>query len=57
MQAFIDAVDNINPRLSTVFEESILGDDVYEVNVKPLPPNGGGIAYYIGPSIDGKRKG
>ncbi len=57
VQAFVDEIDNINPRLKDLFEEDILGDDVYEVNVKPVPPNGGGIAYYIGPSIDGKRKG
>ncbi len=57
LDAFIDEVENINPRLKDLFEDHLLDNDVYEVNVKPVPPNGGGIAYYITPSLDGRRKG
>ncbi len=57
MMAFKDEMDNINARLNIMFEDSILGDDVFDVDVKPVPQLGGTIAYYNPPSLDGSRTG
>ena len=57
MEAFNNETDNINLRLPKFFEDAILGDDVYNVNVEPMPSDRGGIAYYVPPTVDGNRTG
>lgn len=34
-----------------------MNTDTFNVTVKPVPPGGGGLAYYSKPSVDGRRKG
>ena len=57
MEAFKDELDNIAPRLKTLFNERILTEKVMQVNVKKVPPGGGGIAYYVPASANGRRNG
>ena len=57
MEAFQDEIDNIIPRLKTIFHEEMLTENVLTVNVKPVPAGGGGIAYYRQGSVDGRREG
>lgn len=49
-------MSRINSRLNLTFGDNELSE-VNRLDVKPFPPGQGGLAYYNGPSIDGKRKG
>ena len=44
-------------KLHPLFDEHVLNRDTFNVSVKPTPPDGGGLAYYNGPSVDGRRVG
>ena len=50
---FSDSKSKIRP----LFDEHVLNSDTFNVTVKPVPPGGGGLAYYSNPSVDGRRKG
>ena len=54
---FRDLMSEISPALDKVFSEEILQNYVYELEAKPVPPGGGGLAYYLQGSLDKKRKG
>ena len=49
-------MSRITSRLNVSFADTEL-TEVHHLDVKPFPPGQGGLAYYNGPSIDGKRKG
>ena len=57
IEAYKDEIDNVIPRLKNIFHEALLTEQVLNVNVKPVPPGGGGIAYYREASADGRRNG
>ena len=57
IEAYKDEIDNVIPRLTNIFHEELLTEKVLSVNVKPVPPGGGGIAYYDSGSADGRRNG
>ena len=57
IEAYNDEVDNVIPRLKSIFHEEFLTEKVLNINVKPVPPGGGGIAYYEPGSADGRRNG
>jgi uncharacterized protein (DUF885 family) len=40
-----------------LFNKEVLQDEIFKVNVEPVPPNINSLAYYKTPSLDGKRKG
>ena len=40
-----------------LFEDKILTKKVLDVNIKPVPPGRGGIAYFSSGSADGRRMG
>ena len=50
---FSEATSKLHP----LFDEHVLNSDTFNVSVKPTPPDGGGLAYYNGPSVDGRRVG
>ena len=50
---FSDSTSKIRP----LFDAHVLNGDTFNVTVKPVPPGGGGLAYYENPSVDGRRKG
>ena len=52
-ESFSDALSKLEP----LFDEYVLNRDTYNVSVKPIPPGGGGLAYYSPPSVDSRRKG
>ena len=54
---FIDINDRVKPKLKNVMDKALLNEDTYNIIVKPVPPGGGGLAYYNGPTVDGRRKG
>jgi uncharacterized protein (DUF885 family) len=55
--AFVGETENIKPRLKFMFEEKLLSNSVMSINVKAVPPTGGGIAYYKPSTVDGRREG
>ena len=57
INAYKQEVENIKPKLATVFETKILTEKLLNVNVKPTPPGTAGIAYYEAGSPDGRRDG
>ena len=57
LQHFEDLVGQINPKLGQVFGPEVLIPEVLDLQPKVAPPSGGTFAYYMGPSLDGKRKG
>ncbi len=50
-------VNDILPKLDTIFEPRLINDYTKNLNVEPVPPAGSGLAYYRGASFDGRRKG
>ena len=57
MKAFQDEVLRINPFLPKYFSKEVLTKDIYELEVKPVPPGKSGLAYYKAASYDKTRKG
>ena len=57
MDYFNDINEQVKPKLNDVMDKALLNEDTYNVNVKPAPPGSGGLAYYNGPTVDGRRKG
>ena len=57
MNYFIDINDRVKPKLKDVMDDAVLNEDTYNINVKAVPPGGGGLAYYKAPTVDGRRKG
>ena len=61
-QAMLDyfecIITAIEPRLANLFREPVLTQDTYNLQVFAVPPGGrGGIAFYMSPSVDGRRTG
>ena len=52
-----ETIARINAKLGDFFPESLLTDKALNVNLFPVPPGGGGLAYYEAGTADGKRKG
>ena len=50
---FSDATSKLEP----IFDEHVLNSDTYNVSIQPVPPGGGGLAYYNAPTVDGRRLG
>ena len=50
-------IAKINKKLPDFFPDSLLTDDTLNVNLEPVPPGGGGFAYFKAGTPDGKRKG
>ena len=57
INAYKQEVENIKPKLATVFETKILTEKLLNVDVKPTPPGTAGIAYYEAGTPDGRRDG
>ena len=58
MAGFVNAtITRINAKLRDFFPDSLLTDNALNVNLFPVPPGGGGLAYYEAGTADGKRKG
>ena len=57
LKAFQDEVLRINPFLPKYFSKEVLTKDIYELEVKPVPPGKSGLAYYKAASYDKTRKG
>ena len=57
MKYFQDIIDNIAPKLKLVMDDTLLNNDTYNLQLKKLPAGSGGLAYYIRPTVDGRRKG
>ena len=53
----LPCLENIKPKLATVFETNILTEKLLNVDVKPTPPGTAGIAYYEAGTPDGRRDG
>ena len=57
IQAFMDAQARINLHLETLFSDLILTDDIYELEIRPVPVGKSGLAYYEQANYDKTRKG
>ena len=57
IDAYQKANEEIKPKLYDLFEDKILTKKVLDVNIKPVPPGRGGIAYFSTGSADGRRMG
>ncbi len=57
LQHLEDLIGQINPKLSQVFGPEVLKPEVLDLHLKEAPPSRGTFAYYMAPSLDGKRKG
>ena len=56
MQFLLNIVEQIHPKLAEYFGPGVAKPEVLAMDVKVAPP-GGAFAYYIPPSLDGKRRG
>ena len=54
---FQDIIDKIEPKLKLVMDDALLNNDTYNLQLKKLPAGSGGLAYYIRPTVDGRRQG
>eukprot|EP00094_Tigriopus_californicus_P005138 TCALIF_04952-PA protein Name:"Similar to Slc25a15 Mitochondrial ornithine transporter 1 (Mus musculus)" AED:0.50 eAED:0.50 QI:0/0/0/0.33/1/1/3/0/767 len=53
-----DILDNkINPILSQIIPEELLTSEIYQPNIAPVPPGGGGSVYFLSGAVDGSRPG
>ncbi len=52
-----DLIGQINPKLVQVFGPEVLEPKVLDLQTKAAPLSSGYLAYFKGPSLDGKRKG
>jgi len=57
LEHYKKAIRTVNAKLPILFDKEVLQDEIYSVNVEPVPPNINSLAYYKAPSLDGKRKG
>ena len=57
MKYFRNINEKVEPKLPKIMDPVLLNNDTYHLNIKPVPPGGGGYAYYKGPTVDGRRKG
>lgn len=57
MEYFTKIISDSKSKIRPLFDEHVLNSDTFNVTVKPVPPGGGGLAYYSKPSVDGRRKG
>ncbi len=44
-------------KLTSIFNNDVLNEDTFQMNMNEVPKGGGGLAYYVGPTIDGRRQG
>ena len=57
MDYFHQVIDQIQPKLQLVMDEVLLNNDTYNLKLKKSPPGMGGLAFYLRPTVDGRRKG
>jgi uncharacterized protein (DUF885 family) len=57
LEYFRNTISKINSKLPMLFGPEILKEEIFNVEVKPVPANMNNLAYYMAPSLDGKRKG
>ena len=54
---FQNIIDKIEPKLKLVMDDALLNNDTYNLQLRKLPAGSGGLAYYIRPTVDGRRQG
>lgn len=54
---YTNELENIKPKLMSIFEDRILTKEIFEMDVREIPKGSPGLAYYSRPSKDGRRQG
>jgi len=57
MEYYTNIISDATSKLEPIFDEHVLNIDTYNVSIQPVPPGGGGLAYYNAPTVDGRRLG
>merc|ERR1712008_164378 len=57
MEYYTKIISDATSKLEPIFDEHVLNSDTYNVSIQPVPPGGGGLAYYNSPTADGRRLG
>jgi uncharacterized protein (DUF885 family) len=57
MEYYTNIISDATSKLKPIFDEHVLNSDTFNVSIKPVPPGGGGLAYYSSPTVDGRRLG